>query len=257
MSKIIIGIAFLLSALFGYSVADTTQDTLFGGTILFPYQGGTGTSTLPALDELLVGDGTGKYTFINTDDIQGVNYWSDDGTTLSPVTSSRNIQVGTSETSSNLTVYGNILSSIDGGDYWFQWDNSGLEMYTPVSYFELSDPLILFNTPAFEVYADYVYLDTEITDITGDLTVGGNSTTTGSLEVGGNFILNSVTTSCGTLGTDGSGVVVCNDLGGMFGNSEAKINELEARIAELENMIKKQESFIDKIINFIWALSLG
>jgi len=61
------------------------------------------------------------------------------------------------------------------------------------------------------------------------------------------------TTSCGTLGTDANGAIICNDLAGMFGGTA----ELEARIAELEKMIKKQ-SFIEKIINFIklWTKNL-
>jgi hypothetical protein len=57
-------------------------------------------------------------------------------------------------------------------------------------------------------------------------------------------------TSCGTLGTDSNGVIVCNDMAGMFGGTA----ELEARITELENMIKKQESIIQKIINLIKSL---
>ena len=88
-----------------------------------------------------------------------------------------------------------------------------------------------------------------------DLIVSSSATSTftGHLEIDGNLTINSVSTSCGTLGTDANGAVVCNDLGGMFGNSD--VAELEARIAELEKLIKKQESIIDKIINFlkIWT----
>ena len=39
-----------------------------GATILFPYQGGTGTGTVPTLGQILVGQSNGKYTPTSTID---------------------------------------------------------------------------------------------------------------------------------------------------------------------------------------------
>lgn len=69
---VIIAVAFL--ALGGSFLAYKNSDT-FGVAalrVLNVEQGGTGTGTEPALDELLIGDGNGEYTFINKTDLTGV-----------------------------------------------------------------------------------------------------------------------------------------------------------------------------------------
>jgi hypothetical protein len=124
----------------------------------------------------------------------------------------------------------------------------------------VSDYITLLDTgtgyPGFAFssssYENYLYMDSndgvfyfegEGFNFNNDIVAGGD------LSITGTTTLNNVTTSCGTLGTDATGAIVCNDLGGMFG-SDNRIAMLEARIAELES----KQSFILKIINLIKSL---
>lgn len=87
------------------------------------------------------------------------------------------------------------------------------------------------------------YLDETYWDL------GSNEVRWDDLYLRGDAYLGNVSTSCGTLGTDSNGAIVCNDLGGMFGSSET--DRLEARIAELERRLAEQESIFERLINFI------
>lgn len=66
---------------------------VYGATILFPYQGGTGTGIKPTAGQILVGQSDGRYLPQSTSSLGIFNYWQDDGTYLSPVTSTRTLTI--------------------------------------------------------------------------------------------------------------------------------------------------------------------
>lgn len=87
-------------------------------TVLWPYQGGTGTSSSPGANQILIGDGTGKYTVGNINNyaspvgVAGAWMLSSMSNVLTPTNTSAGIFVNASSTfDSNLRVNGNATTT--------------------------------------------------------------------------------------------------------------------------------------------------
>jgi len=162
MSKIILSILVFFASAFGaYTIADNISDnTLFGATVLFPYQGGTGTGTAPSEGQILVGQSDGKYT-------------------------------PTSTINGDLSVNGG-LTIIDTDDYYYDLSQQGVEFLTYNSGFDMGDNIISFQSPQVKFWDDagdasieilgslYVYngdvidLDVSTTSVSGVLGLNGD-----------------------------------------------------------------------------------
>lgn len=106
--NITIGVIIAVAVLaFGGSFLAYKNSDLLGTTalrVLNVEQGGTGTGVAPALDEILIGDGTGEYTFINKALIGGggSSKWTDNTTYLTPLDATQGISIQASSTISAL-----------------------------------------------------------------------------------------------------------------------------------------------------------
>lgn len=94
--------------------------TTYGASIYLPFQGGTGTSTIPTLGQMLVGGSSGNYaptTTLQTLNIIGVPtsnpfiVSSSTGSTLFSIFKNGNVSIGTTTSSQKLLVDGVIQSS--------------------------------------------------------------------------------------------------------------------------------------------------
>lgn len=170
------------------------NDTLGGATVVYPEQGGTGTSTIPALGEMLIGNASGTYSLIASSTLggggTGSSQWIDDGSDIYYALGDVQVRgIGTT------TIRGGVRSVFSGGidvgagqgfsmdseDYAITGGSTygllmkGLVSSTAISFYSGDgDGVGTFNMSALSADRLYAFPDKDGTiAMTDDITAGG------------------------------------------------------------------------------------